>query len=358
MKTGTKKFVASIVIFFIAIFVLSQCKKDKAAPSEEPAPSTPSPYISFNVPQGWPAPVYNFQNNTLSEKGFVLGRALFYDTRLSSDSSTSCGTCHQQFAAFANGGHALSHGVNNLLGNRNSPGIFNAAWIPLFMWDGGINHIENQPIGPITNPVEMAETLNNVYVKLRRSGTYPAMFKDAFGDTMINTQRMTRAIAQFMGAMVSSNSKYDKVKRGDAGVSFTSAEQNGYTLFQNKCASCHAEPLFTDYSFRNNGLVYNTTLNDSGRAHVTGLATDRNKFKVPSLRNIALTSPYMHDGRFSTLQDCLDHYIAGVQSTQNLDPLLVSGIALTTQEKADLISFLQTLTDNSFITDSRFAEPN
>lgn len=303
------------------------------------------------VPEGWPTPVYNFSNNPLTVDGFTLGRYLFYEPLLSEDNSISCGSCHQQFAAFSHSGHDVSHGINGLLGTRNAPAIQNVNWLPAFMHDGGINHIEVMPLGPITNPVEMNETMANVVAKLSASGKYKQLFTKAYGDDMVNSQRIFKAIAQFMGTMYSYNSKYDKVKSGDE--SFTAQEQAGYSLFVQKCASCHKEPLFSDYDYRNNGLV---THLDSGRAHITGNPSDRYKFKTPSLRNIEKTAPYMHDGRFYTLDQCLNHYVSGIVSSPTLDPSLIGGISLSTQDKSDIIAFLKTLTDTKFLTDSRYSE--
>lgn len=303
------------------------------------------------VPEDWPIPVYNFNNNPLTLDGFTLGRYLFYDPILSSDNSISCGSCHQQFAAFSHSGHDVSHGINGLLGTRNAPAIQNVNWLPTFMHDGGINHIEVMPLGPITNPVEMNETMVNVVAKLSASGKYKQLFTKAYGDDMVNSQRIFKAIAQFMGTMYSYNSKYDKVKEGKE--SFTAQEQAGYNLFVQKCSSCHKEPLFSDFDFRNNGLV---TYVDSGRAHITGNAADRYKFKTPSLRNIEKTAPYMHDGRFYTLDQCLNHYVSGIVNSPTLDPTLVGGISLSTQDKSDIKAFLKTLTDTKFLTDPRYSE--
>lgn len=308
----------------------------------------------FYIPDGFPDPVYKFQNNPVSDAGFALGRKLFYDPILSRDSTISCGSCHQQFAAFSHAGHNLSHGINGLLGNRNSPALFNIAWIPEFMWDGGINHLEVQPLAPIANPVEMDENINNVMVKLQRSPTYRTLFQNAFNTDSITVQLTMRAFAQFMGTMISANAKYDKYRNGNGTLS--SQELNGLQLFRTHCASCHREPLLTDMSYRNNGLdsFFNA---DPGRAKITHLPQDSGCFKVPSLRNIALTSPYMHDGRFLTLGQVLDHYSTGIKQSATLDPILMNGgISLTLQEKNDLISFLESLTDPKFITDSRFKE--
>lgn len=340
------------VAYILLITVLfTQCKVDP-----EIKPALPADDIRVVVPEGWPRPHYNFENNPLTKEGFILGRSLFYEPALSRDNTISCGDCHQHFVAFANAGHSLSHGVNGQLGNRNAPPLFNLTWHPYFMWDGGINHIEVQPLAPITNPVEMDETMENVIAKLKNKSNYRKMFKDAFGDDSITTQRIFRALAQFMGSMYSYQSKYDMVKKGKA--TFSAAEQRGYNLFVQKCAICHKEPLMTDFSFKNNGLSVNPALQDSGRMRITGNPNDRNKFKVPSLRNVALTSPYMHDGRFETLEQVVDHYRFGIVQSPTLDTLLQNGIPMSDQEKQDLIQFLYTLTDYEFIYDKKFDNPN
>ncbi|RYZ54383.1 MAG: cytochrome-c peroxidase [Sphingobacteriales bacterium] len=317
----------------------------------------PAGRISFDVPQGWPQPAYKFDSgNPLTEAGFELGRKLFFDARLSRDNSVSCGSCHQPFAAFAQFDHDLSHGVENKLGTRNSPGLFNLAWHTTFFWDGGVNHIESQPIAPIQNPVEMDEKLENILVKLKADPEYRGRFNKAFGSDTINTQRIFKAITQFMGALVSSGSKYDQYIAGTSGVTFSMSEKAGLNLFESKCASCHKAPLFSDFTFRNNGLKP-TSVNDSGRAHITREDPDLYKFKVPSLRNLRFSPPYMHDGRFKTLDQVLDHYATGIHSSPTLDPLLASGITLNQQERKDLLAFLNTLNDETFVKNPRFQEP-
>jgi cytochrome c peroxidase len=221
------------------------------------------------------------------------------------------------------------------------------------MHDGGILNLEVQPLGPIANPIEHNETIGNVITKLNATTKYKSLCKAAYGDEVMTSQRLLKSLAQFLGTMYSYNSKYDDVKKGTK--SFTSEEQNGYNLFVSKCATCHTEPLFTNYEFKNNGIGV-TLLNDSGRAHITNLPSDLYKFKTPSLRNIEKSAPYMHDGRFNTLEDCLNHYSSSIASSSTLDPLLVGGISLTTQNKKDIISFLKTLTDPTFLNDKRFAE--
>lgn len=330
------------------MILFSSCERDPLVKEELPADN-----IYFAVPQGWPTPQYDFTGNTLTREGFILGRRLFYDTKLSKDNSISCGSCHQQFAAFSHLDHKFSHGIYGLLGTRNAPPIFNMNWHSSFMWDGGINHIEVQPLGPITNPIEMDEDIGTVVSKLQGDATYPKMFKEAYDTDIITSQLVFKAMAQFMGMLVSDKSKYDKYTRGEA--TLTANEMNGWNLFQQKCNNCHTAPLFTNFQYMNNGL--DSTFTDAGRATITLMASDSGTFKVPSLRNIALTPPYMHDGRFNTLEQVLEHYIHGIKNSSTLSTELSAPIMLSTEEKADIIAFLKSLTDNTFIQDSRFKDP-
>jgi cytochrome c peroxidase len=320
--------------------------------------SEPQTDVRFVVPSNFPNPVYNFEENKVSPDGFELGHKLFYENALSVDNSVNCGTCHQQFAAFANLDHSVSHGVKDCFGTRNAPALFNLVWQKDFMWDGGVHHIELSGLNALVNPCEMANTLDNVVKTLSSKSPYPELFRKAFGTTEINSQRIFRALTQFTGMMVSANSKYDKYIRKESGGTFSADEQAGYLLFKGKCGMCHTEPLFTDLSFRSNGLDLNPR--DSGRDSITQVTTDHGKFKVPTLRNIELSKPYMHDGRFFTLEDVLEHYASGVQDHVNLDLEFKKnasrGIALDKTQKQQIISFLKTLTDNDFIHDKRFAE--
>ena len=335
-------------MLFLGCLLVNACKKSGNGNSG------PQP-LELQIPAGFPAPQYSFTGNPLTKEGFELGRKLFYDGRLSKDGNFPCASCHQQFAAFATFDHPLSHGFNNQFTLRNAPGLFNMAWNKEMHWDGGITNIEVQPLAPITAPNEMAEDINNVINKLNADEVYPKMFTAAFGDETITSQRMLFAITQFVNAMVSGNSKYDKVKQGQA--TFTQTEQNGYTLFQSKCATCHSEPLFTDHSFRNTGIPVDPFINDYGRMRITNKKEDSLKFKVPSLRNVALTFPYGHDGRFSSITSVLDHYSSGVQNGPTTDALLKNKIPLSNFDKFYLLEFLKTLTDSTFITDKRFAQP-
>ena len=336
----------------LSIALLDSCKK-----TESSIPNVQPSDLKFTIPPGWPQPPTNiFANNPLTNQGFELGRKLFYDGRLSKDGNFACASCHQQFAAFATYDHQFSHGFNNSFTTRNAPPIFNLAWMKEMHWDGGINHIEVQPLAPLTATNEMAENIDNVIGKLKADTAYTRMFFAAFGDPAINSQRMLKALSQFMGSIQSYNSKYDKVKRGEA--SFTAAEDNGYTIFKAKCNACHTEPLFTDNSFRNNGLALDPFLQDKGRMRITGNPSDSLKFKVPSLRNVELTFPYMHDGRAFSLGQVIDHYRSAIFVDQpTLDPLLKNRLAISNQEKLDLVEFLHTLTDNVLLTDKRLAQP-
>lgn len=315
----------------------------------------PAKKYGFTVPKGWPEPNINFTKEPLSIEKVELGRALFYDPILSRDSSTSCASCHSVYTAFTHVDHGLSHGINNKIGTRNAPALMNLAWHKLFMWDGAVNHIEVQALAPISNPVEMDEKIEHVTKKLQRTTLYPSLFRSAFNDSVITGQNTLKALGQFMLTLVSSNSKYDSVIRKQA--KFTDQEENGYKLFKKNCASCHTEPLFTNLNFENNGLPMDPTLKDLGRMKITKNPSDSLKFKVPTLRNIEFSYPYMHDGRFKRLQDVLDHYAKGIQKSSTLSDRLAEPVVFSSNERVDLISFLLTLTDKNFLFNKHFAYP-
>jgi cytochrome c peroxidase len=313
----------------------------------------PTP-IYFQIPKGWPKPNYDFSKNPLTEEGFQLGRQLFYDPILSKDSTISCASCHLQATGFTHVDHELSHGIDGKIGTRNSMTMMNLAWSKSFMWDGGVNHLDVQALNPITSSVEMNETLKNVVLKLQNSEQYKSLFTAAFGDNTITGQRILKALSQFELMLVSSNSKYDKVMRKEA--VFTNQEQNGYQLFKTNCASCHSEPLFTNGKFENNGIPIDTTLNDIGRQRITEKPEDYLKFKVPTLRNIQFTNPYMHDGRFKKLTEVIKHYNS-LGNEKNLPKKLQKPMHLSDNERVDLVAFLLTLTDNEFLFNKRFNYP-
>ncbi len=337
------KIIISFYFFIVAaLFLISAGKKNY----------TPTP-IKFTIPKDFPAqPTNIFTKNKLTEEGFELGKKMFYDTRLSKNGEISCGSCHQQFAAFATYDHDLSHGVNNSFSNRNAPALINLAWMKEWHWDGGINHLEMQPLSPLSAANEMGEKLDTVILKLKADTAYRRMFKAAFGDANITTERMLKDFAQFTGSLVSADSKYDKVKRGEA--AFILPEQKGYEIFKANCNGCHKEPLFTDNSFRNNGIALNR-FNDVGRQTISQDKKDSLKFKVPTLRNVALTLPYMHDGQINSLENVINHYTGLDTNLLNLDPLLTKRINFTDKEKRQLVLFLYTLTDTSFTKNKRFA---
>ncbi len=343
-----------LIFLFVATFVLVLDAGKKSEVRQLQINSTTP--LKFVIPDGWPKPPTNiFSNNPLTEEGFQLGRKLFYDGRLSKDGNFACASCHQQFAAFATYDHDLSHGFHNQFTTRNAPPLFNLAWKRLYHWDGGINHIEVQALAPMTSANEMAENVDSVLLKLKKDTSYVRMFRSAFGSNLVNSQRMLKALAQFVGLMASSNSKYDKVKRGEE--KFNSAEAHGYELFKANCATCHKEPLFTDNSFRNNGLALNDYLKDYGRMRITGDPADSLKFIVPSLRNVSVTFPYMHDGRLYSLYKVVDHYRKGIQQSPALDSSLRKPINITDADRDDIVYFLHTLKDTSFLKNQRFSQP-
>jgi cytochrome c peroxidase len=316
--------------------------------------------LALELPSNFPEPTYNFANNPLTVKGFELGKKLFYDGRLASDGIVSCGFCHEQSSAFTHHGHTFSHGVDDAIGTRNTPSIQNLAYQSTFMYDGATSHLDLQSIIPFTSPIEMNGNFTAALKMMKADAEYQKLFKIAFTDGQINAENMLKALGQFMVMITSSNSRFDKYRRKESGGMFTSNELAGYTVFNAKCASCHATDLMTDHSFRNNGLAVNSFLNDMGRYRVTELDSDLYKFKVPSLRNVEKTAPYMHDGRFGTLEAVLDHYNTGVINSTTLDPILNQnkrlGIPISETEKSQLIAFLKTLTDNDYLTDKRFSE--
>ncbi|AFK01842.1 Di-heme cytochrome c peroxidase [Emticicia oligotrophica DSM 17448] len=316
-----------------------------------------SPEQLFTKPANFPAPVYNFDKNPMSVAGFELGKELFNDGDLSRDGSIACADCHNQAYAFTHHGHDVSHGIDNLKGVRNAPPIQNMAFQKEFFWDGGVFDLDLFSIAPIENPLEMDEKLGNVLEKLRKKEKYATLFQKAYGSKEITTERFLKALSQFMNALVSANSRYDKYVRKEQGGILTEDELAGLEVFKQKCASCHSGELFTDQSYRNNGLpVYN--LDDTGRGRITQNRKDEYTFKVPSLRNIEVSAPYMHDGRFYSLEAVLNHYNDGIVDSPTLDTSLKNGSKLGIQTTADeqkkLIAFLKTLTDNDFLKNKRF----
>ena len=347
----------NVIYVYLMLFLVSSCKTKTP---DAPAVASEVPMILVK-PANFPNFAYNFTNNQFNPEAFKLGRALFFDGLLSRDGTISCGTCHQQSAAFTHHEHTFSHGIDDKLGTRNAPALQNVAFKFDFGWDGGVNNLDLFSIAPIQNPVEMDEKLGNVLTKLKNTTKYPPLFEKAFGSTEITTQTFNKALSQFMVALVSANSRYDKYVRQETGGNLSTTELAGMQIFQAKCASCHAGSLFTDQSYRSNGLPINPRINDEGRFNITAQESDKLKFKVPSLRNIGFTAPYTHDGRFRTLEEVLDHYSDGVANHANLDNILrkqdgTRGITLDADEKTKIIAFLNTLNDSEFLSEKRFSE--
>lgn len=314
--------------------------------------------LQITISKNWPQPVYDFNKSPISEEGFILGRQLFYDPILSRDSTISCSSCHLQYTGFTHVDHKVSHGIEGRKGSRNSPALINLAWQKNFHWDGGVNHIEVQGINPITHHAEMDNSLEEVIKRLSSSKKYQSLFSNSFGDNQINTQTIMKALSQFTLSLVSNNSKYDKVMRKEKGLKFTEQEKKGLKLFRKNCTSCHAEPLFTSSFFTSNGLKPDPEINDLGRYGITSNPKDSFQFKIPTLRNIEYTFPYMHDGRYRKLKDVINYYSEGIDPTnRHLSPLIKGPFHFSEHEKKDLLAFLLTLTDKEFLYNKQFSFP-
>jgi cytochrome c peroxidase len=323
----------------------SSCEWDK--------PYAPTAF-EFEVPSGFPQPVLEADNPFTREK-VELGRMLFYDPILSLDSSISCATCHFQALAFSDT-VPLSRGFDGRLGNRNAPPLFNLAWHPYFNKDGGTPTIELQMFVPIQDENEMNHNLVPAAERLARNPFYRQYFSRAF-DREPDAYGITRAIGLFERMLVSADSPFDRYYYHGQTAAMSPAAQRGWDIFRSdstQCATCHSLPNFTNYAFENNG--YFASYPDPGRARVTLSPSDIGKFKTPSLRNIALTGPYMHDGSVATLSEIIDQYQAGGSGYVNQSPIL-KPFSLTPDQKADLLAFLDALTDPSFIENPAFGKP-
>jgi len=312
----------------------------------------------FKVPSYFPEMTFDQSANPVTTNGVELGRNLFYEGRLSRNNTISCGFCHIQENAFTHHGHTVSHGVDDRIGIRNAPPIQNMAFLKRYMWDGVIHNLNEQPIIPMTDVNEMDSSMPEAISKIKDDPKYKKLFRAAYGDENVTGERVLKALSQFMASMISGGSKYDRFRQGTENM--TPEESQGLGLFNQKCASCHSGALFTDESFRNTGMYYNAQFKDAGRYRVTLDQNDWMKFRVPSLRNVEYTAPYMHDGRFYTLEAVLNFYTDSVEDNPNLDPQLKQnghvGIAMTQQEKQFIIAFLKTLSDKEFISNPKFAE--
>lgn len=310
-------------------------------------------------------------DNFLTNQKVELGRMLFYEKMLSKDGSQSCASCHNQSDGFSDT-LRLSIGVEMLEGKRQAMPIFNMAWHSNeFFWDGRAHLLRDQSLEPIQDPLEMNETLENVKSKLSNSQLYTNQFKRAFDSEEITSEKMSLAMEQFMLSIVSYDSKYDKYLAGE--VTLSESEERGRVLFETEynpffpelsgadCVHCHGGANFENDQYMNNGLDTDAAMLDIGREEVTQNIADKGKFKVPTLRNIEITPPYMHDGRFQTLEEVIEHYNSGIKESSTVDPAILntkySGLLLTDQDKIDLVNFLKTLTDHTFINNTEYTDP-
>lgn len=355
----------AILTFFVLAIIMIACNKDDETPKAVFDPTLYTLDVGDFPDPGIPA------DNVPTVAGVQLGRMLFYEKMLSKDGSQSCADCHLQKDGFSDI-RQFSIGVEQLPGKRQAMAVFNLAWHKNGMfWDGRAPLVRDQALKPIQDPLEMNETLENVVAKLRADKRYTDQFIRAFGDDNITPERMGLAMEQFEFTMISNNSKYDRYLAGTE--SLTDSEERGRQLFfaefdpflgqkGGECFHCHSGFNFTNDEYMNNGLDEEANFTDEGRSQVTNNPADKAKFKVPSLRNIAITPPYMHDGRFTTLEQVIEHYDTGVKNSPTMDGLLFhniepGGLHLTAQDRADLVAFLKTLTDVSFLEDERFSSP-
>lgn len=352
--------------FLSLIILFSSCNKKEfeelnLIPSNEP-------YI-LNA-QGFPPPEIH-HDNPLTKQGVKLGKMLFYEKMLSKDNTISCASCHKQEDAFSDV-NRFSIGVGGATGNRQAMSIVNMAWNRNgFFWDGRAELLRHQAILPILDEVEMDETIDNVINKINSNSLYTFQFESAFGSKGVTEERIAFALEQFMKSIVSNKSKYDAYLRGDANLS--PLEERGRFLFFTEynpsfpsmsgadCQHCHGGANFENDRYMNNGLDADAEIADIGFEAVTGLASDRGKFKVTTLRNIELTPPYMHDGRFNTLEEVVDHY-NDVTPSSTIDGSFLQqipngGLNLTDDDKAALVAFMKTLTDYEMINNPEFSDP-
>ena len=362
-----------LLLLSAALLGLASCKSDGDTVDPEGPVVAPTPYtLQGPFPATMKAPA-SPADNPLTVEGVALGRQLFYETALSVNSTVSCGSCHRQELAFTDG-RARAQGVNGATSPRSSMSLANLAWETKLTWDGAATGLENQARIPIENPVEMHQSLSAGAARLQASPTYPALFRKAFGSSTVTETNILKALAQFERTLISGNSRYDQYARGNR-TALSSFEEQGLELFithpngtqrGGNCGDCHSGDLQTNHAFSNNGL--DATFADLGLGLQTGRPTDNGKFRVPSLRNVALTAPYMHDGRFTTLAQVVDHYNQHViLNSPNIDVLLLNTtndplqrsrtLDLTVTEKAKIVAFMQTLTDTTFIRDKRFSKP-
>lgn len=362
----------TLLLLAAFVLVLVACRRDP--PEFVPPPISPGGHVAtpytLVIPPGFqPMPIP--PDNPMTVEGMKLGRHLFYEPRLSGNNTMSCASCHLQTHAFTDP-ERFSTGIDGIQGTRNSMALINMGWDQRFFWDGRAFSLEEQIFFPVRDPIEMHETWPNAVAKLQADDAYVALFNEAFGTTTIDSVLASKAMAQFIRTMISANSKFDKFIRGE--LQLEQDEQLGFLLTQMEggppplgqfgadCFHCHPHGgmRFTDGIIRNNGLDPEGAWADLGLGGVTGLPQDFGKFKTPTLRNVALTAPYMHDGRFQTLEEVIEHYDSGGHPSSTVDPNMKfsqGGLQLTAEKKQQLLAFLHTLTDWDFVNDERFSDP-
>jgi cytochrome c peroxidase len=347
--------------FYVSVIVLLclSCSKEDSSYEPVPQPLSVPQIFSDNII----APIIPTDNPQTVE-GVALGKKLFFDTILSSNGTQACASCHAPENAFTDN-TPTSDGIDGVFGTRNAMPLFNLAWNynERFNWDGTALSLERQGEEPVENPIELHSNWENVVLRLQNHPDYPELFSLAFKTSTITKELTTKAIAQFERTLISANSKFDKYSLGEA--TLTPQELNGLDVFlredKGDCFHCHGNPnnpLWTDNVFHNNGL--DATFTDLGLGIVSGDPNDNGKFKSPSLRNLAYTAPYMHDGRFTTLDEVINHYSEGLQNSSTIDPLMKKiaegGVQLSDEDKADLKAFLLTLSDSSFVDNPEFQD--
>ena len=318
----------------------------------------------ITVPSHFP-PFVDSGTNPLTKDGVLLGKRLFHDKKLSGNNQVSCVTCHQQSMAFSDGLALSDRGISGKLLERNSPTLINLAWATngLF-WDGGSTNLESQAFAPLAHEDEMRQNLQELISELNADPIYPKLFSNAFG-TQITQAGIVKALAQFQRTLISANSQYDKYILGKSGGELNPDQQKGLRLAEKFCLSCHASPLLTDNRYHNNGIDADFSDDTElalkkGRYRITHNSEDIGKFRTPTLRNIEKTAPYMHDGRFNSLENVIDHYSNGIVVSATLDRNLYlngkPGFNFTETEKKQLLAFLKTLTDNEFLNNTKISE--
>jgi len=351
-----------VILFFFGcgVLFLQHCKKDPSLDMPiltSDSTNNPIPYV-ITIPPGFPTVLNTPADNPLTVEGIALGKKLFYDPILSGDNTMSCASCHAQAFNFSDHNKQFSKGITGAIGTRNAPALINLIWEPYFFWDGRAATIEEQVLSPVANPIEMHLSWTTAVAKVQSNAEYPDLFNKAFQTTTVTQDLITKAIAQFERTFISANSRFDRwVLNIDT---LSASEKRGYDIFYTEkgdCFHCHTTKLFTDNLFHNNAL--DAFPNDSGRAKVTRNSNDVGKFKTPTLRNIAYSAPYMHDGRFATLEEVIDFYSSGLQFSATVDPFMKKvnsgGVQLDAQSKQDLINFLKTLGDPEYISNTAYS---